>query len=86
MTKILFIGIGGFMGAILRYLISGFAQQFAKNSEFPYGTLIVNVLGCLIIGFGSQLIETRGILSIEVSALILYRYIRRLYNLLNFWQ
>lgn len=46
----LIVGLGGFLGASLRYLISIFA---AKNlgSNFPYGTLIANILGALLIGF-----------------------------------
>jgi len=50
MSKILFlIGIGGFIGSISRYTCSiYFTKAFA--SPFPYGTFIVNVLGCLLIG------------------------------------
>lgn len=46
----LIVGLGGFLGASLRYLISIFA---AKNfgGTFPYGTLIANILGALLIGF-----------------------------------
>lgn len=46
----LIVGLGGFLGASLRYLISIFA---AKNfgGNFPYGTLIANILGALLIGF-----------------------------------
>ncbi|EGT3616621.1 fluoride efflux transporter CrcB [Clostridium perfringens] len=46
----LIVGCGGFLGAALRYLISIFA---AKNlgANFPYGTLIANILGALLIGF-----------------------------------
>ena len=46
---IVLIGIGGLLGSISRYLT---ASLFAKvfSSPFPYGTFIVNVVGCLIIG------------------------------------
>ena len=46
----LIVGLGGFLGASLRYIISIFA---AKNlgGTFPYGTLIANILGALLIGF-----------------------------------
>jgi len=42
MYLLFLIGIGGFIGAILRYLVSGWAQNGATT--FPFGTLTVNVL------------------------------------------
>jgi CrcB protein len=49
MLKIVLVGIGGSIGAIARYLVSTWAaERFGAN--FPYGTLIVNVVGCFIIG------------------------------------
>jgi CrcB protein len=44
------VGIGGFIGAVLRYGISSFSIKYFGTS-FPFGTLIVNVIGCFIIGF-----------------------------------
>ena len=54
--KLLYVIIGGGIGALLRYLISGLIQ---KNSSgiFPYGTLVVNLLGALIIGFLWELFQ-----------------------------
>ncbi len=49
-TLLLIIGIGGFLGAISRFVIAGYLQQ-ASGSLFPVGTLSVNVLGSFIIGF-----------------------------------
>lgn len=49
--NLLLIGMGGFIGTILRYLLSGLVQQNIKDVSFPYGTLSVNLLGCLLIGF-----------------------------------
>lgn len=49
MKNIIFIGIGGFLGSISRFLISKFIHNFI-NSTFPYGTLVVNLLGCFILG------------------------------------
>lgn len=49
MQKIIYVGIGGFIGASIRYLIS---MQSSKllNSSIPLGTLIVNVVGGFLIG------------------------------------
>ncbi len=65
MTKLIIIGLGGFVGAILRYGISGGIQAASKSISFPFGTLGVNIIGCLFIGLLSYLAETRGILSPE---------------------
>lgn len=48
-VKILTVGAGGFLGANARYLIGGWAQQ-KLGPTFPYGTLIINVSGCFILG------------------------------------
>jgi CrcB protein len=70
MDKIFLVGIGGFVGSVLRYLISGYVQQTTKSVIFPYGTLAVNLIGCFIIGFLSQLVEERGVFTPESRALI----------------
>jgi CrcB protein len=66
---ILLVGLGGFAGSIARYLLSGLVQQLA-NATFPLGTLAVNVLGCLLIGSLSELMEARAFLSPEGRALL----------------
>ena len=58
--RILFIGLGGFVGAILRYGVGGLVQRFAPHAAFPLGTLFVNVCGCFAIGALAQLIEVRA--------------------------
>jgi len=56
MKLLLFVGIGSFIGGILRYLLSQFIQT-KFLSTFPYGTLGVNVLGCLVVGLVLALSE-----------------------------
>lgn len=46
---ILAIALGGAAGSVLRYLIGGVVQR-RMHAGFPYGTLVVNVIGCLVIG------------------------------------
>ena len=65
MTNVLLVGVGGFIGSALRYLVSGYVQQSTKSIDFPYGTLAVNVIGCFVIGFLAQLAETRGAFTSE---------------------
>jgi len=65
LTNIFLVGFGGFIGSVLRYLASGYVQQSTKSIDFPYGTLVVNVVGCFIIGFLAQLAEDRGVFTSE---------------------
>jgi len=60
--KIFIIGIGGFIGAILRYGISGWVHRML-GAGFPYGTLAVNVLGSFILGFFLFMAEGRFTIS-----------------------
>lgn len=71
MRNLLFIGIGGFFGAVLRYLISGGVQKWSQSVDFPYGTLTVNLVGCLLIGILTRLDELRSLLSPEMRFFIL---------------
>jgi CrcB protein len=68
---LLFVGIGGFAGSVLRYVISGYVQQLTQSTSFSYGTLAVNVVGCLSIGILSQLAESYGLLTTETRALLI---------------
>lgn len=63
MKQILFVGAGGFVGASMRYGINQFANKFFTIQFFPYGTLFINSLGCLIIGFIMGLSQNRTTLS-----------------------
>jgi len=57
MINILAVGLGGFIGSIFRYLLVIFVHSICRHSEFPYGTLSANVLGCLIIGLLSGWVD-----------------------------
>ena len=47
--KLVFIAIGGGVGAMLRYGIAGLSHKWFPG-VFPLGTLMVNLIGCLFIG------------------------------------
>ena len=49
MQNLLAVGLGGFLGAIARYKMGEFVDS-RLNTRIPWGTLAVNVLGCLLIG------------------------------------
>jgi CrcB protein len=71
MRNLLFVGIGGFIGALLRYLVSGYVQNLSHRIDFPYGTLVVNVAGCFLIGALSQLVELQFEMTAEIRLLLL---------------
>ena len=70
MGTFLLIGMGGFLGAIMRYLLGNYVQNWSKISDFPIGTLVVNLVGCSLIGALAQLAEIRDIFTPETSSLI----------------
>lgn len=45
-----YIGCGGFLGAVSRFIISGWVQSISRSGTFPWGTLGVNLIGCFFIG------------------------------------
>jgi CrcB protein len=49
MKELIVVGLGGFVGAISRYLVAGWVQNLS-NSHFPFGTLMVNSIGSFVIG------------------------------------
>ncbi len=71
MLKLLLIGSGGFVGAVSRYLISGWVQNWSGGVAFPYGTLAVNIIGCFFIGSVYQLVELQAGISAELRLLVL---------------
>lgn len=63
MIRALLVGLGGFLGSILRYLLSGVSQSIFQTARFPIGTAVVNLTGCFAIGLLSQLAESQGAFS-----------------------
>jgi CrcB protein len=59
------VGLGSFLGGGARYLTQQFvAKQF--SAPFPFGTLIVNILGCFLIGIIFSLSEKSNLISTEI--------------------
>ena len=48
--NVLLVGVGGFIGAVLRFKIGGLVLHHAANMKFPLATFCVNVCGCLVAG------------------------------------
>lgn len=65
---LLFLGAG--VGGVLRYTIAGWAQRLAGGA-FPAGTLIVNISGCLLIGFLTAALSGRVLIREELRIALL---------------
>ena len=70
MFNLLSVGIGGFLGAIARYGLSGLVRRYC-DGEFPYGTLVVNVLGCLVIGVLMSLVEDQKLFGPDMRSFLM---------------
>ncbi|HEU4792231.1 MAG TPA: fluoride efflux transporter CrcB [Nitrolancea sp.] len=66
--NILLVAVGGAIGATARYLLGGWIQGWV-GSSFPWGTLVINVSGSLIIGLVLGLVD-RGALSSQTRLLL----------------
>ena len=69
-VQMLLVGCGGFVGAVLRFLLSSWTHRISGVEQFPVGTLAVNVTGCLAIGLIAGLAETRDFLHPEARLVI----------------
>ena len=62
MFRNILVFVGGGIGAVFRYLLSGWVYRVI-GTDFPYGTLAVNVIGCFIIGLFLTMAEDRFLIS-----------------------
>jgi fluoride exporter len=60
--KYLAVGVGGFVGAIARFWLASYVGQ-RMGTRFPYGTFLVNVSGCFLVGFAMTILADRTNLS-----------------------
>lgn len=74
MSQLLAIAIGGAVGAVGRFLVSSGVHRLAGR-DFPYGTLSVNILGSLLMGFLYILLIERATLSAEWRAVLLIGFL-----------
>ncbi len=74
MTQLLMVGAGGAIGAIGRYLLSTWVYSLTGRA-FPWGTLAVNLLGSLLMGFLSVWLLERMTLSDEMRALLMVGFL-----------
>ena len=68
--KLVLIAVAGTVGTLSRYWLSGFMHRLF-GSDFAYGTLAVNVIGCLLFGLVWALAEERMAISVLARTVIL---------------
>lgn len=70
-ANILLVGLGGFAGAVSRYLLGSWVLHHTLSSRFPWATFAINVLGCLLIGALAGLAERLDWFSASMRLLLL---------------
>lgn len=71
---ILSVGIGGFLGAIARYVLDGWIVT-VTGGRFPWGTLAINLSGSFVLGLLFAMSVERGILPAGIRAPVLVGFI-----------
>ena len=75
MHPIVLVGVGGFIGAVLRYLMSGLVQNLTQSVTFPHGTFVVNITGCFLMGVFSHLVESQAGMTAEMRLLLMVGFL-----------
>lgn len=65
------VGAGGFIGSILRFGVGGLTTRLFPAASLPYGTLVVNVVGCLALGILGGVGDARQIPAPELRFFLL---------------
>ena len=74
MSRIVLIGVAGLTGTLVRYWLSGWADE-RWGASFPAGTLTVNLLGCLAVGFLFQATEEKYLIDPVLRSAILVGFL-----------
>ena len=70
MKGMLLVALGGAMGSVARYKLSGLVLHHTIDWRFPAGTFVVNVLGCLAAGVLAGVAEKHDLLSADARLLL----------------
>lgn len=75
LLKVISVGMGGFLGSVLRFGTGIYFQSISERLSFPVATLTVNVIGCLLIGLLVQLAENHQYLSQEMHGFLVIGFL-----------
>ena len=71
MKDLIYVGLGGATGSILRFVVSRWAERVFPFAGLPVGTFTVNMVGCLFLGFLAGLADSRDLIRVEVRLLLM---------------
>ena len=70
LRQMLIVALGGAVGSVARYRLSGWVLHHAIDWRFPLGTFVVNVLGCLCVGLLAGLAVKEDFFSADARLLL----------------
>jgi fluoride exporter len=70
MLKLVYLTIGGITGTFARYFLSDLIYRFT-GTDFPYGTLVINLTGCFLIGLFATLSDEKLILGPDTRVMLM---------------
>ena len=70
MSKLIQLLVGGAIGTVSRYALSVFTYR-VLGTDFPYGTLVVNLTGCFIIGFLAAITEEKFLFGTNIRIFLM---------------
>lgn len=74
MSRLFLIGLAGFIGTIGRYWLSGVvARRYGET--FPLGTLLVNLIGCFLVGLLFYLLNERFVVNPTLRTVVLIGFL-----------
>ena len=71
LSGIVFVGLGGGLGAMARYGVSAVIIHYCANLKFPLATFLVNLGGCILIGVLAGLVEKHPLLGPSARLLLI---------------
>ncbi len=70
LQKLVWLSIAGALGTLARYGLSGYLNRI-NGASFPWGTVAVNIIGCLLAGLAWALFEKRWPVSVDIRMIVL---------------
>jgi CrcB protein len=71
LRPLLLVGLGGFFGSVSRYAVGGWVHRALPMVTFPVGTLVVNLVGCLVIGVCAGLSDARNLFGPDLRVFLM---------------
>lgn len=70
MNQVMLVALGGAIGSVARFKLSGLVLRYSLDWRFPFPTFTVNIIGCLVIGILAGLASREGFMSADMRVLL----------------